>query len=178
MKYYILRTGLILLIAVPLYLIVRRPWRFKNKREIAIGLFVIYLICLFAFTLDGAYNTPINMLKTGIERIQTRERINIVPFLSIIRYLKDSSTEAMIINVISNVGIFIPWGFFLPVLWDKLRNWKILTYMCLGLTVFIEIFQLFIWRNTDIDDIILNFLGGMIGVALFFALQKLILNKK
>ena len=53
MKEYIIRAIIITIIATPIYLIVRRPWRFKDKREITLGVFVIYLLCLFVFTLEG-----------------------------------------------------------------------------------------------------------------------------
>lgn len=40
------------------------------------------------------------------------------------------------------------------------------------LTAFIETSQLFIGRNVDVDDLILNFAGGCAGELLYFALQK------
>lgn len=178
MKQYIFRTLIITLISTPIYLAIRRPWRFKDNREIALGVFVVYLICLFTFTLEGTYQTPIEMLRVGISRIQTGDYVNIVPFKTISGFFRGCTADEFWINIISNVVIFIPWGFLLPTLWGRFRKWQALIPMCLGITVFVEIYQLFIWRNTDIDDIILNFLGGIIGAALFFILRKVVEKRK
>lgn len=172
MKEYIIRAIIISLIATPIYLIIRPPWRFKDKREIALAVFVVYLLCLFIFTLEGTYASPIVMLKSAYERIQTGESINLVPFRTITGFFKNSTVDDFWINIISNVVIFIPWGFLLPYLWKRFRSIKTLLPMCFAITVFIEIYQLFIWRNTDIDDIILNFFGGVIGGLMFFIFQK------
>jgi len=40
------------------------------------------------------------------------------------------------------------------------------------LTAFIETSQLFIGRSVDVDDLILNFIGGFAGALLYFALRK------
>lgn len=172
MKEYIIRTIIIAIIAVPVYLIVRRPWRFKDKREIALGIFVIYLLCLFVFTLEGTYASPIDMFNSAFERLKTGEYINMIPFRTISGFFKSSSTDSFLINIVSNVVIFIPWGFLLPCLWKIFRSPVTLLPMCLGITVFIETYQLFIWRNTDIDDVILNFFGGALGGLMFFLYQK------
>lgn len=168
---YILRTILIILISTPIYLAIRRPWRFKDKREIALGIFVVYLICLFAFTLEGTYQNPIEMIKCAIENIRTGQNINYHPFLAIKWYFTGAKFEDFLINIVSNIAIFIPWGFLLPTLWEKFRNPKRLLFMCIGLTCFIEFCQLFIGRNTDIDDIMLNTLGSLIGTDLFQFVQ-------
>lgn len=178
MKHYILRTLIISLVCTPIYLVVRKPWRYKDKREIALGVFVVYLACLFTFTLEGTYQAPIDMLQVGISRIQTGEYVNIIPFKTISGFFSGCTADEFWINIISNVVIFIPWGFLLPVLWDRFRRWKTVIPMCLAITVFIEVYQLFVWRNTDIDDIILNFVGGMIGYLLYLILHKLVIKSK
>lgn len=177
MKAYILRTILIALVTTPIYLIIRRPWHFKNKREIALYAFVVYVICLFTFTLEGTYLAPLEMISAGLERMRTGEYINLVPFRTISAFFRDSTADQFWINIISNVVIFIPWGVLLPTLWKGFRKPVNLVLMCLGVTVFIELYQLFIWRNTDIDDVILNFLGGIIGALIFFAVNKLLRGK-
>lgn len=178
MKQYIFRTLIIALICTPIYLAIRRPWRFKDKREIALGVFVVYLACLFTFTLEGTYQSPVEMIRIGFQRIQTGEYVNIIPFKTISGFFRDSTADEFWINIISNVVIFVPWGFLLPVLWSKFKKWTAVIPMCLGITVFIEIYQLFIWRNTDIDDVILNFIGGIIGYALFLILHKIVGKSK
>lgn len=173
MKTFIIRAFYIILVSTPIYLLIRRPWRFKNKREPVLGVFVIYVVCLLGLTLRGVYTNPIDMFHLAINRLHTGELINLTPFKTIFGFIDWGCTDDIWVNIVSNVVIFIPWGFLLPLLWEKFRNPMLLIPMCLGITVFIEIFQLFIYRNTDIDDVILNFLGGLIGAGIFFIFNKL-----
>lgn len=161
-------------IAIPVYLIIRRPWRFKDKREWALGIFIIYFVCLLSLTLKGTYNTPSVMIQRAIEKMQTQNGIHLKPFEMIIGFTRWNNPEVFFINVTCNILIFIPWGFGLPLLWKKNQNIVLLLTLCLSLTVFIEFFQMFIDRSTDIDDVILNFTGGCIGAVIYFITAKAI----
>lgn len=67
--------------------------------------------------------------------------------------------------------MFIPYGFLLPLAIEKLRKgWRTLLVV-LGTTLMIEVLQLFAERSTDIDDMIMNFLGGLIGYACFIVID-------
>lgn len=128
---FIIRAIVIALIATPIYLLVRRPWRFKSKKEIFLAIFVVYLICLFALVFKGRYQSPDLMIIDAINRIKTGEMINLVPFRTMIGILSWSSFDEIMINDFSNIVIFIPWGFFLPCLWERFRNPKSIALMCL-----------------------------------------------
>jgi glycopeptide antibiotics resistance protein len=173
MIYYIQRFLITILIATPIYLIIRRPWRFNDKREWLLGAFIIYVICILSLTLDGVYDAPKAMIESAKQQIETGFGFNIEPFRTIKSFSKGHGVELFVINIVSNVVLFIPWGFGLPLLWKKNQSIPRLLLLCLSITVFIEITQLFIKRNTDIDDIILNFIGGIIGVIIYFVIAKL-----
>ena len=66
--------------------------------------------------------------------------------------------------LIANVLMFIPLGFLLPVLWRQ-KWWQTLL-ITLAATLGIELIQPFFARSFDIDDILLNFTGGSIGLLL------------
>jgi len=69
--------------------------------------------------------------------------------------------------------MFVPWGLGLPLLWRKCRSaWKIMLASVM-LPIFIEFCQLFIGRSVDIDDVILNFAGGVLGGLLYLMLSRL-----
>ena len=63
--------------------------------------------------------------------------------------------------------------FFLPLLWKRYRHPLQLSLMCLLLPLSIETCQLFIQRMTDVDDLLLNFAGGMIGGGVFALVRVL-----
>ena len=65
----------------------------------------------------------------------------------------------------------MPIGLFAGLLADKPRWWKG-TLWAFGLSLFIEFFQLFVSRGTDVDDLILNTLGGLLGHGVFLLLRR------
>ena len=67
--------------------------------------------------------------------------------------------------MIANIGIFMPIGFCPAILWRKGRLWKAFL-MGFGTSFFIETAQLFIPRKSDVDDIILNTGGAVLGYIL------------
>ena len=64
-------------------------------------------------------------------------------------------------------------GFMLPILWGKFEKLKHTVLTCFFISLAIELAQLFTGRSTDIDDLLLNTLGGLLGFLLY-ALKKTI----
>lgn len=95
---------------------------------------------------------------------------NIVPFREIFRY--ELFSEMFFKNVIGNMMMFIPYGFFISYF---LKADKKLLVLGLSLiTSFaIEITQLIIGRVFDVDDILLNLLGGLLGYLLYRLINKI-----
>lgn len=75
-------------------------------------------------------------------------------------------------NVIGNVAMFIPVGITLPFCFKKLNNPIKVTLVGFCYAVFIEISQLPLYqRCTDIDDVILNTTGVIIGSIVYFLVK-------
>lgn len=91
--------------------------------------------------------------------------VQLTPFASIMDLWYYATTEALINSVLMNIVLFIPASFFLYII---IRKELLTTILCLLMSVFIEMTQylLPIGRITSIDDIILNTVGGIIGVIL------------
>jgi len=72
--------------------------------------------------------------------------------------------------LLGNIGMFLPLGFFPALLWRKIHLWKI---SLLGVLTSgtIECVQFFIGRSTDIDDIILNTVGTVLGYVILKGLS-------
>lgn len=68
--------------------------------------------------------------------------------------------------------MFIPWGFGLPLFWKKRQSVLSVLLFSALLPLFIESVQLFIGRSVDVDNLILNFAGGMIGGFGYFLLRR------
>jgi len=98
---------------------------------------------------------------------------NFVPFKTILPYLLGYKGWIIAgINLIGNVGLLVPVGFLVPFIYDKM-TWKksLILGVVSGLTI--EIMQtVFRVGIFDVDDVILNGLGVMIGYGLFVMITK------
>lgn len=139
----------------------------KKIRIIAYLFFVIYLLLLFHLTVIGRLG------KEGIiegSNYLLWNRINLIPFKSIYAYLfHPRSIKTEIINIGGNILAFIPLGFILPVLNQYWKSYRRIIMISIFTSVFIEAIQgLLRVGSSDIDDVILNLMGGLIGYFLFY----------
>lgn len=105
--------------------------------------------------------------------------LNLIPFASISDYLFGGSAVAhrfAAANVIGNIVAFVPFGAFLPLSRRRTGIWtNLLVVICASVAV--EIVQgVFGLGASDVDDIILNTLGGLVGI-LFLTLLRMLLRR-
>lgn len=102
-------------------------------------------------------------------------RYNLVPLKEIERfwiYRKELGIHSFN-NLAGNVLIFVPAGFFIPVLWKSKKGFLFTVCAAFEISLLMESLQL-IFRvgSFDVDDLILNTLGGILGYALLALLEK------
>ena len=73
--------------------------------------------------------------------------------------------------------MFVPLGFLLPVVFKNFRSTFKTTLLVFLFSFSIEVIQYFIGRSADIDDLILNTLGGIIGYGIFILFNKCLQRK-
>lgn len=82
-------------------------------------------------------------------------------------------TASMVRQLVLNVLMLVPLGILLPMACPRLRRgWRTVLCICL-LIVGIETLQYFIGRSCDVDDLIMNTAGGIIGWGLFAGANRL-----
>ena len=90
--------------------------------------------------------------------------VNMIPFREITRYKIGSNL--FVYNVIGNIAVFIPFGLFLNnILKSKRVIYTILIAIIISLTA--EVIQYKIGRAFDVDDVILNTFGAVIGYYIY-----------
>lgn len=94
----------------------------------------------------------------AVQYIRWEPNISLIPFCDGTRWLG--------VQRLLNAVMFLPLGFLLPLLWKHFRNWKKPLLWGFGLSLVIELSQLFCFRATDVDDLIMNTLGAGIGYFL------------
>ncbi len=95
---------------------------------------------------------------------------NYIPFKEIFRY--DIGSYLFYKNIIGNVLLFLPIGFFATMYTKIDKSWKIIILSSIW-SLFIEATQSMIGRIFDIDDIILNIIGATLGYYLYKIVSKL-----
>ncbi|WP_257832771.1 VanZ family protein [Salipaludibacillus agaradhaerens] len=133
-------------------------------------LLLIYMAGLFYVTLFAwNYGSSFGPVGPG------GRNYNLDPFLSIYRISMYSENWLDPFRIlIGNVLLFVPFGYLFPFLIDSIRkinsNISILltVFFSMLLSIFIEVSQfLFTYRVANVDDVILNTLGGFIGVFVY-----------
>ena len=146
-------------------------------REVGLAIFVLCLFGLLAMVLWPAYRweegTGNLVILNG--RRKLLDGVNLVPFRMIRQYFHDFGTADVffaIIMFLGNMGTFLPLGFFLPLLFRGLNGFKI---ACFGavFSLSVEFVQYFLGRHCDIDDLLLNVLGVVMGYWLYLLLKKI-----
>lgn len=168
-------------VATPFYLYLRRSFMKKRvvswRRELYMLLFFWYSVAIFSQTI-------IPSLSIGAEGISIQRasyaRSNFELFHTINLYVGELNgpiAHIAFYNLVGNIVLFIPFGFFIPLLWKRMRTLLRMLIVALGIPIFIEGTQYFIGRSIDIDDVLLNAVAIWIGYALFYGIQKIISKK-
>lgn len=110
----------------------------------------------------------VTLMPTGY----SNDMVQLVPFESIMETWELATTRAIINSLLLNVMLFVPFGFFLYLL---IRRELLTTVLACITSIVIEMMQyiLPIGRVTNIDDVILNTIGGIIGMLLGVIILKL-----
>ena len=140
----------------------------KEKLIIKIFLwitFAFYLFFLFKLTFNVLRGDSVFIFSNkDLMNAYLRNRINFIPFKSIIEPFTDNySWSYIIVNIFGNIAALAPMGFFLPMLFRPARKLLPFTIIVALVVVFIEFTQfLFTVGSVDIDDLILNVAGAVI----------------
>ena len=102
---------------------------------------------------------------------------NVYPFREISRYIRYREIlgpQNVMLNLAGNVAGFMPFGLLLPVFWRNVRSfWKV-TLLSFEISALVEFSQLIFRVGCfDVDDMILNTLGGFLGYLLFSGIYRL-----
>lgn len=88
------------------------------------------------------------------------------------------NSKQFIEEKVPNIMMFIPLGIFIPIVFKNKRKLYKTTLIVFMFTFSVEFVQYFIGRSADIDDIITNLLGGIIGYGIFKIFNLLLGNKE
>jgi glycopeptide antibiotics resistance protein len=160
-------VGLLLLVTIGIILYNIFMVKYLRKNEIQVSKLFIVGMYMFSYYLWAVLSItgPGNILDIGSQR---EIIISLIPF--------KWQMENMF-GLITNTILFIPLGVLLPSLWKKFESFSNTILTGFGLSLIIEILQLLNIRATDIDDLIMNTLGTIIGYIIYSLLFKKFTSK-
>ena len=147
---------LVALIAIRISYIKINHERFLFYKEFLNLIFIVYILLLFELLTSTEMNTG--------------GGLNIVPFTEMFRY--EIGSKLFIFNVVGNILVFVPFGYFVSG-YVKASKVSHILFISLITSLTVELVQLQIGRSFDVDDIILNVVGSIIGFLLFIGLTAI-----
>lgn len=141
------------ILIIPVFLILNRICFHNWKKS--------FLYMVLSVYLAGVY------LVVGLPNVtyvRFEPNINLIPFMDLF-----SDLSATFLNIL----LFLPLGFLSAILWKPFRTsrYNLMLGFCVSLAI--EILQMFTFRATDINDLITNTLGSLIGWCIGKAVLKL-----
>ena len=144
--------------------------QWKREAQLLLVYICIVVVVRFTFCPFGKVDGKIQPLLFDKDKILPFW-LNFVPFV----YWFDYPTmKEALLNLIGNTTMFIPLGIVWPAVFKKLNTHGKIIAAGVGVTLTIEILQLpFFGRATDIDDLILNSAGYLMGYGIYLLTHKL-----
>ena len=151
-----------------------------TNKKIQPNIYNIFSCMIFTFFLYAIYAitgiSPISGFHTNINL----NDISYIPFDNIGIIIKGALNHGnlwyAIENICGNIILFIPVGFFLPLVSKSFKKLRYTLLFGVSISLIIECSQLFLIRGTDIDDIILNTTGTILGYIIYILFTKLFTN--
>jgi|AntRauTorckE6833_2_1112554.scaffolds.fasta_scaffold00132_7 glycopeptide antibiotics resistance protein len=140
------------------------------------GLGLLFLLYLFVLVKLVVFKYPIDLTETTttISLALNTLNSNFVPLKTILNYLGgEPSWSIAVQNLLGNVVLFVPFGVFLPALFQSF-NWKYVLLFTFLVSFSLEILQVFYVGTPDVDDVLLNTLGGGLGYIFFQWITKIV----
>ena len=155
-------------------------------------------VCILAYVPYGVYVTRVNGPRSGLYHLAkcllglcaasllyltifffypnitfhpAEHHLNLRPFIWVTECYT-AGPRVMAAQLLLNIAMFLPYGLLLPVAAHKLRSLPATATVVLLTTMGIETVQYFIGRSADVDDVIMNFLGGVLGYGCFYLLNR------
>ena len=111
---------------------------------------------------------------------QLEQSINLIPFRTIRIFTNTLAFSEnpyqirhSVINLAGNIVMFVPLGFFIPAISQKLHAFYKTVLCAFFSIVLVEVLQLFLLLGScDIDDLLLNMVGVIIGYGIYCIFRK------
>ena len=157
----------IIVICVMLIIIFKKNKTISKIRISILFLVFYYYLCVMLTNIVGIPTLSEYIRLSRLGEAFFNPNINLIPF-----------SDGFSLSFILNIFLFVPLGFLCPLISKIYQSIKNTLLIGCGLSFTIEIVQLFtLYRATDINDLITNIVGTLIGYFCFRFTHKLVITK-
>lgn len=133
------------------YLYEKRGVQISRGYEKTVIIFAVYVIAVYHITGTGTLHDGL------LYQLDIKHEFNIIPFSN------DIDAASYLLNIL----LFIPFGVLVPFIRKKRADFISITAAGFAFSLLIESSQLLNHRSTDIDDLLMNTIGAILGFALY-----------
>ena len=155
---------------LPVFLIKRKEY---GKRPFIRHFVIIIFIVVVLSILYATFGT---VIYDGLTFNPEHHNLNLKPF-AWIQYMQKIGIAETEKQTITNFVMFMPLGFIIPVVFNNLRKWWKTALCIMTFILIIETLQYVIGRSADIDDLIFNTTGALVGYGVFAIINIIFENK-
>ena len=141
----------------------------KTLRICSYVIFGVYIILLLYFLFLAE--------STGRTCEERSYHYNLILFREIRRFWvhrKSLGTMAVVLNLLGNIAAFVPFGAMLPMIHSRFRSLLYMTLLTFEFSLIVELIQLVAKVGSfDVDDLLLNTIGGILGYLIFYIFHKI-----
>jgi len=149
---------------------------FKGRKFIAGLSYFLFLVYIGLAAILLFFSSYRQAVRFG--RNEAITEYNLVPFETIMRYINATgyiNTSIVITNLAGNILAFVPLGFFLPLLFKGYMKFWRTFLLVVASTLLVESLQFYFRVGSfDVDDLILNSVGGVIGFGIYRIIHRML----
>ncbi len=159
---------------------VRLMARVPLRRVLPQALFAVYAVFVIDFALLPVDFEPGMREMHRTDWLYWQRSVNLVPFRTVIAQLSPEAPPTAVAQIIGNVALLFPFGVLAPAVFPGLRRLGSLSIAAICVTAGIELLQLLQKvaligsRSIDVDDVILNTAGALLGFLVWRNGQSLL----
>ncbi|MBT2757574.1 VanZ family protein [Mesobacillus foraminis] len=172
--------GLICLVVYIIFIVKKKKENLADPNVVLNCFLFVYILILMNVTI---FPLPIDtqLIRYSIDHPEYNPTNNFIPFQSISNYLSGPHFTVAVKNILGNILLLAPLGFFLN--YYKRGPISLMLLILIGFfsSLSVELSQLlissilgFTYRSFDVDDLILNTIGFTLGFIIFHIFQRLI----
>lgn len=146
-------------------------------RWIKNSLFIVYVCLLLYFVVLKINGSAERLSSIKQSRDAGFWNYNVYPLRTITPYIEDITYTYAYMNILGNIIPFIPLGILIPIIFKRYRNLKKAILIYLTYIIGIETLQFITMLGFfDVDDILLNIIGCIVGYCFYVSSSKLFKN--